>query len=93
VLATGVIGGAYMLFIAFFAMVFGTIVDRHRKHTVMVLSSVVSAAAFLVAGGIYLARGSLAAGSRRTLVLAVLGGDPVRGSDRAAAATSRSPPR
>lgn len=56
VLATGVIGGAYMLFIAFFAMVFGTIVDRHRKHTVMVLSSVVSAAAFLVAGAIYLAR-------------------------------------
>ncbi|MFD6698028.1 MULTISPECIES: MFS transporter [unclassified Microbacterium] len=56
VLATGVIGGAYMLFIAFFAMVFGTIVDRRRKHTVMVLSSVVSAAAFLVAGGIYLAR-------------------------------------
>ncbi|WP_336629323.1 MULTISPECIES: MFS transporter [unclassified Microbacterium] len=56
VLATGIIGGAYMLFIAFFAMVFGTIVDRHRKHTVMLLSSVVSAAAFLVAGGIYLAR-------------------------------------
>ncbi|MFJ4165859.1 MFS transporter [Microbacterium sp. NPDC089698] len=56
VLATGVIGGAYMLFIAFFSMIFGTIVDRHRKHTVMVLSSVVSAAAFLVAGGLYLAR-------------------------------------
>ncbi|VXB28746.1 Enterobactin exporter EntS [Microbacterium sp. 8M] len=56
VLATGVIGGAYMLFIAFFAMAFGTIVDRHRKHTVMLLSSVVSAAAFLVAGALYLAR-------------------------------------
>ena len=56
VLATGVIGGAYMLFIAFFSMIFGTIVDRHRKHTVMVLSSVISAVAFLVAGGLYLAR-------------------------------------
>lgn len=54
VLATGIIGGAYMLFIAFFAMVFGTIVDRHRKHTVMLLSSVISAAAFLVAGILYL---------------------------------------
>ncbi len=54
VLATGIIGGAYMLFVAFFSMVFGTIVDRHRKHRVMLLSSVVSAAAFAVAGGMYL---------------------------------------
>lgn len=54
VLATGVIGGAYMLFIAFFSMVFGTIVDRNRKHTVMVLSSVVSAVAFGFAGILYL---------------------------------------
>ena len=37
VLATGIIGGAYMLLIALFAMLFGTIVDRHRKHRVMVL--------------------------------------------------------
>ena len=54
VLATGIIGGAYMLFVSVFAMVFGTIVDRHRKKTVMVLSSLVSAAAFLIAGGLYL---------------------------------------
>lgn len=54
VLATGIIGGAYMLFVAFFAMVFGTIVDRHRKHSVMLLSSVVSAVAFGVAGVLYL---------------------------------------
>ncbi len=54
VLATGIIGGAYMLFVAFFAMMFGTIVDRHRKHRVMLLSSVISAAAFLVAGVLYL---------------------------------------
>jgi len=54
VLATGIIGGAYMLFVAFFAMVFGTIVDRHRKHAVMLLSSVVSAAAFAAAGVLYL---------------------------------------
>ncbi|MFF3027220.1 MFS transporter [Microbacterium sp. NPDC057944] len=60
VLATGIIGGAYMLFIAFFAMIFGTIVDRHRKHTVMLLSSVVSAAAFLVAGILYVWQGEAA---------------------------------
>lgn len=53
VLATGIIGGAYMLFIAFFSMIFGTLVDRHRKHAVMLVSSVVSAAAFIVAGVIY----------------------------------------
>jgi DHA3 family multidrug efflux protein-like MFS transporter len=54
VLATGIIGGAYMLFVAFLAMAFGTIVDRNRKHTVMVISSVISAGAFLVAGALYL---------------------------------------
>lgn len=54
VLATGIIGGAYMLLVAFFAMIFGTIVDRHRKHAVMLLSSVVSAGSFLIAGALYL---------------------------------------
>ncbi|MGF2950151.1 MFS transporter [Microbacterium alcoholitolerans] len=54
VLATGIIGGAYMLFIAFFSMVFGTLVDRHRKHAVMLMSSVVSAVAFALAGMLYL---------------------------------------
>ncbi|MGX5696540.1 MFS transporter [Agromyces soli] len=54
VLATGVIGGAYMLLIAIFSMLFGTIVDRHRKHRVMLFSSVVTFAAFAVAGLMYL---------------------------------------
>lgn len=56
VLATGIIGGAYMLLLAVFGMVFGTFVDRHRKHRVMVLSAFVTLAAFLVAGGVYLAQ-------------------------------------
>jgi len=54
VLATGIIGGAYMLLVAIFSMVFGTIVDRHRKHHVMVLSSVVTLVSFLIAGALYL---------------------------------------
>lgn len=56
VLATGIIGGAYMLLLAIFGMVFGTIVDRHRKHRVMVMSALVTLAAFIAAGAIYLAR-------------------------------------
>jgi MFS transporter, DHA3 family, multidrug efflux protein len=55
VLATGVIGGAYMLLLALFAMVFGSIVDRHRKHRVMLFSSLVTLGAFLVGGALYLA--------------------------------------
>ena len=42
VLATGVIGGAYMLLVALFGMVFGTIVDRHRKHQAMIFASFIS---------------------------------------------------
>ena len=55
VLATGVIGGVYMLLIAVFGMLFGTLVDRHRKHRVMVLSAFVTLVAFLIAGALYLA--------------------------------------
>ncbi|WP_436035370.1 MFS transporter [Microbacterium sp. LjRoot45] len=56
VLATGIIGGAYMLLLAVFGMVFGTFVDRHRKHRVMILSGFVTLVAFLLAGGIYLSQ-------------------------------------
>ncbi len=54
VLATGVIGGAYMLMVALFGMVFGSIVDRHRKHTAMIFASGTTLAAFAIAGVIYL---------------------------------------
>ncbi|KAA9108515.1 MFS transporter [Microbacterium rhizomatis] len=54
VLATGIIGGAYMLFVAVFSIFFGTIVDRHRKHQVMVLSSIVTLVSFVIAGILYL---------------------------------------
>lgn len=46
VLATGIIGGAYMLLVAVFGILFGAVVDRHRKHYVMVLSSIITLAAF-----------------------------------------------
>lgn len=60
VLATGLIGGAYMLLIALFGMVFGTVVDRHRKHRVMLMSGVVTLAAFVVCGGMWIALGESA---------------------------------
>ena len=54
VLATGIIGGAYMLLVAVFAMAFGTIVDRHRKHRVMLFAGAVTLVSFGVAGGLFL---------------------------------------
>jgi len=54
VLATGIIGGAYMLLVAVFSMAFGTIVDRHRKHLVMVFAGVVTLIAFSISGGLFL---------------------------------------
>ena len=46
VVATGVIGGAFSISSAFFGPLFGTFVDRHRKHTAMVLATTATAACF-----------------------------------------------
>ncbi|WP_417374024.1 MFS transporter [Glutamicibacter protophormiae] len=54
VMATGIIGGAFMLLIAMFSMVFGSIVDQHRKKTVFVFSAAVTAVMFTLAGLLYL---------------------------------------
>jgi DHA3 family multidrug efflux protein-like MFS transporter len=53
VVATSVIGGAYMLLYAASGMFFGTFVDRHSRKTSMVLSSVGSLACFLLAAIVY----------------------------------------
>ena len=42
VIATGVVGGAYMLFVALFSMMFGTLVDRFRKKAVMVWATLIA---------------------------------------------------
>ncbi len=54
VLATSIIGGSFMLLIAVFGTVFGTLVDRHLKKRVMLGSSLVTVLAFAVAGVLYL---------------------------------------
>ena len=53
VLATAIIGGGYMLFIAVSGMFFGTFVDRHLRRTSMLLASAISAGAFVLAGLVY----------------------------------------
>src|ERR1041384_3596323 len=60
VLATGIIGGAYMLLIAIFAMLFGTIVDRNRKHVGMIAASLITLTAFGVSGLLFLTLGERA---------------------------------
>src|SRR5919112_3396855 len=54
VVASSVIGGAYMLFLAGSALFFGTFVDRHRRKTAMLVSSTASLAGYLGAGLLYL---------------------------------------
>lgn len=57
VLANGLIAGTYMLLVSVFSMWFGTVVDRHRKHRVMLFSGTVTAVAFAAAGLLFWAVG------------------------------------
>src|SRR5918993_4605303 len=59
VLATAIIGGGYMLLVSVSGMFFGTFVDRHRRRSSMLLSSVITLGTFSLAGLVYL----VAAGS------------------------------
>ena len=54
VLATGIIGGSYMLLVAIFSIVFGTVVDHNKKKNVMVWASVITFVTFSRAGVLYL---------------------------------------
>src|SRR5688572_32722641 len=49
VVATGVIGGAFSISSAVLGPVFGSFVDRHRKHTMLVVTLVASVVCFAVA--------------------------------------------
>jgi DHA3 family multidrug efflux protein-like MFS transporter len=55
VVATAIIGGGYMLLFAISGLFFGTFVDRHRRKTSMLLSSVLTLGAFALAGVVYVA--------------------------------------
>ncbi|MCB0999100.1 MAG: MFS transporter [Ilumatobacteraceae bacterium] len=53
VVATSIIGGSYAIAAAGFGLVFGSFVDRHRKHTSMVVASVAALACFAAATALY----------------------------------------
>ncbi|MFI7480912.1 MFS transporter [Kocuria sp. M1R5S2] len=54
VIATGVIGGAYMLLIALSSISFGTFVDRYRKLAVMRFAAGFTLAMFVLSGAVFL---------------------------------------
>ncbi|TJY68978.1 MFS transporter [Arthrobacter sp. CAU 1506] len=54
VIATGVVGGAYMLLIALSSISFGTFVDRYRKLAVMRFAAAFTLVMFLLAGAMFL---------------------------------------
>ena len=53
VLATGVIGGTYMLLIAISSLFFGTLVDQKKKKTVMAASGLFTLATYLIAAAFF----------------------------------------
>lgn len=55
VLATGIIGGSYMLLVALCSIWFGTIVDRHKKRSVMLFASTFTLVAFVLGALVYIA--------------------------------------
>ena len=57
VMATAIIGGGFMLFTAVFGTYFGTLVDRHRKKQVMVVSSTVTLVTYAASGVLWLLLG------------------------------------
>ncbi|WP_445156044.1 MFS transporter [Arthrobacter sp. Hor0625] len=54
VIATGVVGGAYMLLIALSSISFGTYVDRYRKLAVMRFAAAFTLVMFVLAGALFL---------------------------------------
>lgn len=54
VMATGIIGGAYMLLIAVSSIPFGTLVDRSSRHRPFIIASALSSTAFSAAWLLYL---------------------------------------
>ncbi|MGV0109035.1 MFS transporter [Arthrobacter sp. CP30] len=54
VIATGVIGGAYMLLVALSSISFGTFVDRYRKVSVMRFAGAFTLGMFALAGAMFL---------------------------------------
>ena len=52
-MATALLGGGYMILVAFSSLLFGTFVDKHHKKAVMVVSSAITLAMFAAAALMY----------------------------------------
>ena len=52
--ATGIIGGSYMLLVALSSLWFGVVVDHNKKKNVMVFSSLITMTAYSIAGVMFL---------------------------------------
>lgn len=53
VLVTSILGGSYLLLLAVFSVPFGTLIDRFRKKTVMMLATVCAGLAFAITSAIF----------------------------------------
>lgn len=54
VMATAIVGGVYMLLVAVSSLFFGTLVDHHRKKSIMLVSSIFTLATYAIAGLIFI---------------------------------------
>lgn len=80
VLATAVVGGIYMLLVAFCGLLFGTFVDKNYKKHVMVWSSAISTGAYVLAGAIYWLTGEAQLANLTSPVLWVFAGVVLMGA-------------
>ena len=53
VLVTSILGGSYMLFLALTSVPFGTLIDRIRKKTAMMLATACTAVAFAIGSALF----------------------------------------
>jgi DHA3 family multidrug efflux protein-like MFS transporter len=74
VLASAFIGGSYMLLVAIFSLVFGTIVDHHKKKQVMLFSSIITLVAYVLAGLVFLIFPDSSLTNWKSLVFWLFGG-------------------
>lgn len=54
VMATAIVGGVYMLLVAVSSLFFGTLVDHHRKKSIMLVSSIFTLVTYAIAGLIFI---------------------------------------
>ena len=55
VLATAIVGGVYMLLVSVSSLFFGTLVDKHHKKNIMLISGAFTLVTYLIAGLIFFA--------------------------------------